>query len=327
MDKKSPIICLYRILRENTDAAHRMTQDELCAALKEVGAECERKAVARNLDKLSECGIEIVRERRGIYLNERKFTDEELLFLIDSVRANRYLCASHTRELVEKLLDEGTPTFRHSPTATETCAIKPKDHDNKQLLYSVSVINDAVNRNRKISFIYNQYDRRKTLVPRRNEKYVVSPYKLFVHNQNYYLMCNKDGCDGIRFFRADFITEIELLERETRRKTDTIEGYDDYTNENLSNAFPYLFTDRIVPVKLLVKPNVLHDVIDRFGTGISIEARGADYLVSLHAAPDALHYWLLQYGLYVTVLEPKCLVDRLREDSATLYQIYHGDKA
>ena len=67
-----------------------------------------------------------------------------------------------------------------------------KRTDNKQVMYSISSINDALEKKRKISFRYNDYGFDYKLHPR-DKEYIVSPYSLIISNGNYYLMGNNDN--------------------------------------------------------------------------------------------------------------------------------------
>ena len=60
--------------------------------------------------------------------------------------------------------------------------------DNKQLMYVIGVIEDAIENEKKISFIYNDYDTDFKLRLRREKRYIMNPYQLIINNGRYYLL-------------------------------------------------------------------------------------------------------------------------------------------
>ena len=77
--------------------------------------------------------------------------------------------------------------------------------DNKQIMIVLDVLNDAIENNRKVSFIYNSYGTDFKLHPKRNEPYIVNPYQLVASNGWYYLIGNYDKYDNLSHYRIDKI--------------------------------------------------------------------------------------------------------------------------
>ena len=112
--KKLLILRILEILTEYSDSEHKLRQGDIMNLLRlNYGIECERKAVARNVEYLQDAGYDIVSDKSGTYLAERKFEIGELRLLIDSVLANRNVCKPHTKELVAKLAKEGGKYFKN----------------------------------------------------------------------------------------------------------------------------------------------------------------------------------------------------------------------
>ena len=79
-----------QILQEFSNCDHKLRQNDIISLLKvQYDIECERKAVARNIDFLQQAGYDIVKDSDGIYFASRKFEPGELRLLIDSVLSNR----------------------------------------------------------------------------------------------------------------------------------------------------------------------------------------------------------------------------------------------
>ena len=71
---------------------------------------------------------------------------------------------------------------------------------------------------------------------------------------------------------------------------------------------------------LKVDPKKLNDVIDKFGSNITIaEEEDGRLRITLKASLSGMKYWALQYLAHVEVLEPK----ELRDEIAHLIAICH----
>ena len=102
-NKKMLNMLILDILKEYSDADHRLTQQEIIRLLKSnYDMECDRRSVKNNVLYLKELGYEISMDD-GYYLVEREFDDAELRMLIDSVLFSKQLTQKQTKDLIEKL--------------------------------------------------------------------------------------------------------------------------------------------------------------------------------------------------------------------------------
>ena len=106
---KKLCFAILEILRQHTDADHRLNQKEIAAILaRDYGIEVDRKTVKRNLTSLLEMGFPIkYEETRRMYPNKDgvmeesqiqhsfyiipEFTDPELRLLIDSLLFSKHI--------------------------------------------------------------------------------------------------------------------------------------------------------------------------------------------------------------------------------------------
>lgn len=323
MEKKLLPLHILRLLAEHTDSEHKITCLEIVNMLAAKGIECERKSVRSNIDALIADGYEIVSGRNGTYLASRIFEPGELRFLIDGILANRYICAPHAEDLVERLAKLGGRHFREALHATAN-ADEWQRTTSAEFLLTADVIHTAIHRCRKLCFRYNIFDAKKQLRPRTSIPYTVSPYRMLMHNGRYYLLANKDGTDGVRHFRLDYITDATVTDDFAVSLGGAESGIDLAAHDSRQ---PYLYGsgDDATSVELLVDRDSISEIIDWFGREFDCFAYGERYVVRLLASPAALRYWLLQYGLHVRVLSPQSLVDSVARDVETIYRKYHGD--
>ena len=208
--KKLLILRIYQILNEYSDADHKLKQADIIAYLaRDYGIECERKAIARNIEYLKQAGIDIVQDRGdGYYLAERRFEHGELRFLTDSVIANRNVCEAYTKEIIRKLVKEGGVYYKNYARCVDLGDWRKSE--NKEYFLNIELLSEAIEKKVKVTLRFMHYGVDKQLHARKPDKETVNPYKLFFKNGHYYLACNVDKYDQLIFCRIDKIAEIEL---------------------------------------------------------------------------------------------------------------------
>ena len=102
----------------------------------------------------------------------REFEDAELRMLIDSVLFSKSLTQKQAKSLIDKLRALGNRYF--TAKISHVCSLPDMQHaDNKQMIYALDTINDAITEKKKIGFIYNDYKIDFKLHPRREKEYIV----------------------------------------------------------------------------------------------------------------------------------------------------------
>lgn len=211
--KRNINLNILDILRKYTDENHRLSQREIADILKnEYDMTVERKAIKRNLMNLIECGyyieysesVRTFKDKNGepyenivlsnFYL-KRDFTDSELRLLIDSVLFSNHIPYNHDKKLVDKLASLSNIYFKKR---VKHITRMPEDKtDNKQLFYSVELLDEAISKGKKVHFHYLEYRSDKKMHKRVNHdgkvrEYLISPYQLAAREGKYYLICNND---------------------------------------------------------------------------------------------------------------------------------------
>lgn len=326
--KKLLILRILEILTEYSDSGHRLRQNDIISLLKVVyGIDCERKAVARNIEFLQRAGYDIVSDGAGCYLAERKFENGELRLLIDSVLANRNICKSHTKELVAKLAAEGGKYFKNYTRHVVNLDDWQKD-ERRDYFYNIEILCEAMERGVKVKFIYNVFGADKKLHPKREEPSLINPYQLFLKSGHYYLACNYDKYSNLAYCRVDRITDIALTDEAAKPCTE-VDGCDNGINlGKISNRLPYLYEDKPERIEFVTAngaENMVNYVLDWFGGDVQItELDDGNCKFSLVASPRAMRFWILQFGRYVKVLSPQSLVDKIKDDIACMGTLYEN---
>ncbi len=310
--KKLALLRILQILEEYSDYDHPLKQEEICERLdKEYGIVIERKAIGRNLSLLKEAGYDIESDRRGSYLAERSFDDEELRMLIDGVLSSKYIMAKHSKDLIEKLCALSNRYFR-SHVKNIWSVNEWSKTDNCALFYNIEIIDTAIEQGRQIAFSYNKYGADKKLHKTSNQQ--VTPYQMILHNQRYYMIACNEKWKNLGHYRLDRITEIRLTD-DPATPLRSIPGHEngiDY--REYATSLPYMFTDKPEMVEFLAEPGIVDQVIDWFGANAQIQPWGDRLKVSVKVSPRAMEYWAMQYLNFVEILSPASLRERIAKN-------------
>lgn len=324
-NKKLLIIYILKILQEYSDQNHFLTQSDIIKKLlNSYGMECERKAVSQNINSLIDVGYDIVKmPKGGYYLSERGFDPSEITFLIDAVFSSKVISGKQTKDLVEKLSNFLSKHQRKKYNYLYKAEEVSKSL-NKQVFYNIDVINQAIEENKQISFLYNKYGANKKLTPRQKGRdYLVNPYFMINNNGKYYLVCNYDYFNEIANYKIDLITDIKIVDAPIKPIT-MLENFENgidiakYINENI-----YMFGGKTIEAKIKLENDyAVNDVVDWFGKNVRITEGGDDFIAIIKASRLAIYYWCLQYSSHTELLQPLELREKLKEAIEKNYKKY-----
>ena len=346
--KGQAIFQLLSILREETDEQHRLSQQSLSERmLARYGVRLNRRTLKAYLDDLIAAGYPLSATAKqriqpdgteetmltDWYL-EPHFEVSELRLLCDMLSGMAAIPESQRNTLIQKLLHFASPsfpkltaqypiTYLHTPPA-------------QQMLFSVELLCEAMNRNCMVSFNYGNYvlnaDGKPELQPRRREdgsirEYLVSPYEIVVSHGRYYLICCKEPYRKRSNYRIDRMTEMTLHEDFTRLPPDELEAAAALPQQFAEQL--YMYSGEAEEICFLADSRILGDVLDWFGSALRIEPQQESGLlqITVQVNPTAMRHWALQYGKYVTVLSPESLRSELAEIASNLAARYGSESA
>lgn len=343
--KKLLIINILDILKKYTDEDHRLSQREIVEILdREYSMKTDRKSVRRNLMNLIEFGydieysesIRIIKNKNGVeaeslilsdfYLN-RDFTNSELRLLIDSVLFSNHIPSAQRKELAEKL--EGLANIYFRSKVKHITTFSDEKADNKQLFYTVDVLDEAIGKGKKVSFHYLEYGTDKRLHLRRRpdgsiREYIINPYQMAAKEGKYYLICNYDKYDDISNYRIDRIADIKILD-EAVKPFEKLNGANrrrlnlkQYMDEHI-----YMFSSGTVHAKFRITKPMISDVIDMFGYDVKFTNETDSYVtVTANANEMAMIQFAKAFTPDVMILEPKQLRDKVKNNLESALEKY-----
>jgi len=333
--KKMVTINILNILRKYSDVEHRMTQQEIAEKLKsDYNMEVDRKTVKRNLMNLVEIEPRIDytevsrRDEKGRETSictdwyiEPDFSDSELRLLIDSILFSGNIPYSQCKQLVDKLVSLSNIHFKAK--VKHICNLPDNQPRNKELFYTIDVLDDAISQNKKVAFIYNNYGPDKKLHPKREEEFVINPYQMVATGGRYYLICNYDKYDSLSNYRVDRITNIRILD-ENRKPISSLTDGELNLPKHMAEHI-YMFAGESIKAKFRAKNYIIDQIVDWFGTDVKIEPVDSEECVTeVIVNKDAFFYWAMQYGIHIEVLAPAGMRKRIADAVKELNSKYNG---
>ena len=313
-NKKMLNMLILEILRTYSDEQHALTQQEIIKLLdKNYGTECDRRSVKNNILYLKDLGYDISMDK-GYRLLSREFDDAELRILIDSVLFSRSISTRQARELIQKIRGLASNYFNAKVSHVSNLPELSRT-SNKQAMYSLDAINDAIAAKKKISFLYNYIGTDLKMHPRRDTPSIVNPYQIVANNGRFYLIGNYERYDDIVHFRIDRMTDVHILDEKVKPMKKVPEIASGLNLPKHMAEHIYLFSGKSEPIKIETTADMMTDLADWFGNDIRIlKQDGEKIFVRVICNLEAMRYWALQYGTRVEVLEPACLRDQIIED-------------
>ena len=320
--KKMVNVYILNILREFSDENHAITQQEILKRLKnDYSVVCDRRTVKAYVDEWTELGWDIVYDG-GYKLIGREFDESELRILIDSVLFSKSISTKQAQELIDKLKGFASTYFKSK--VSHVCNLPNLNRTiNKQAMYWLDTINDAIDKQKKIRFFYNEMGTDFKLHLKRDDPYIVNPYQIVANNGRFYLIGNVDQYDNIIHFRLDKMTDVECLDEPRKSKKKIPELANGLNLPKHMAEHIYMFSGESVWAEIKTAPSMMWDLTDWFGTDFKIEKKTDDHIIArVKCNYSALRYWALQFGPYVEILKPDNLRQQLQSDAKALWEKY-----
>ena len=321
-NKKMLNMLILEILRMYSDEDHSLTQQDIIKLLEQnYGMECDRRSVKNNVLSLKEMGYDISMEK-GYRLLSREFDDTELRIMIDSILFSKSISTKQAKDIIDKIKSLGSNYF--NAKVSHVSNLPELDRTiNKQALYSLDAINDAISAKKKIEFIYNDMGTDFKLHPRRPEPYIVNPYQVVACNGRFYLISNYDKYDNVAHFRIDKMTDVRILDEKVKPMKQVPDLKNGLNLPKHMAEHAYMFGGSSVNVVILAEKHLMSQLVDWFGKDFRILEETEDKIkIRVSCNEKAMKFIALQYGLYMEVLEPDSLREEIRKSVANMVEKY-----
>lgn len=299
------LLRLLQLLETDSDADHPISTPECIRLLKERwGIDSFRITIGRDMEALAMAGYDvrtIHSTQNKYYLGSRAFEPAELKLLIDAVASSKFITASKSKALTDKLAAMAnvhqTGNLKRNISLSER--IKPK---NERIYEFIDVINKAINEKRKISFLYFTWtaSKRKRL-KNDGEPYIFSPYTLTWNGDCYYMVGWSDKHEKVATFRVDriYATPKVLEDSAVRRPKG-------YSIADFSEKAFQLFDGERTEVTLLCHEDAMNSVLDHFGEKVKTKlVDDTHFLLTAEVSLSPTFFaWVFQFSGKVQLQGP-----------------------
>ena len=312
--KLKPLYIMNYLL-QNTDEDHPVTVNQIISYLDSQGISAERKSIYSDIEALQYFGLDIVQSGSGrscgYYIAHRTFELPELKLLVDSVQSSKFITHRKTATLIRKI--ERLASVHEAQLLNRQVFVKNRIKTmNESIYYNVDEIHNGISKNKKIRFLYFEYNVQKERQYRRNgEYYVVSPFALTWDDENYYMVAYDSDAAMIKHYRVDKMEKISILEEDR----DGLEAYQALDMAIYARKTFGMFTGKEEHVVLRFENHLVGAVLDRLGRDVFIVPDGPDHFTvrtDVIVSPQ-FFAWVTGFGTSAQVIGPGQVVEAMKD--------------
>lgn len=325
-NKKASILLILKVLEEYSDEDHFLTQQNIIDKVSELyGIELERKSVAFSISLLQELDYDINKSPRGGYaLLSRSFDNSEIHYIVDSLFSSKSISGKQAAELSKKL-NSCLSKYQRKDYNFIYKSNEINRSENKELFYTLELIEEAKRRGKRISFQYLTYDENgKPYAKMDGYRYIVSPYYSANSNGRYFLICNyREKYRAITWFRIDYMINPRIEEEWPIKPIESLKGVKDFDIAKYLNDNIYLLDGEVIKATIEIdNPNYVQFVIDWFGRNARTYKKDGKLYADIKCNESALFYWYMQYSECVTIISPQSLIERVKKEAERIVKKY-----
>ena len=315
--QKIKLLKIWEILNRKTDEQHPITTQELIAELNLLGITADRRTIYTDIDSLQEFGYEIQNKRRNhdmvYWLPKRQFDLPEIKIIMDCIHSSKFVTASKTEELIDKLADLGG-SGRGDLLKRNAVHFNAVKHSNESIYEIVDVLERAIESKKKVSFNYFLLNQSGERVYKHNNKlYVEEPLAMVCNDGNYYLLCyhsEEEYENHIKTFRVDRIDNISLSEEDISKEGKTaLRKAKQYSLQ----AFK-MYGGPLRRVTLKFDESLIGVIYNKFGEKTVIKKSGDKFTASVQVQISPTFWgWLMQFPTTMKIKSPQDLKEQYRD--------------
>ena len=301
-------LIIFKYLWETTDESHPVSLADISVFLKQYEITADPRTLRKDIDQLTEFGVDIVKDRRvqNLYhVATRHFEAPEVKLLIDAVQSARFITPRKSKALVKRLSTFVAPgdislLKRHLYIDSRSKAT------NESIYLNVDRIQNAIIERKKISFCYFDYSSSKRRVLRHDgQVYSVSPFAMLWNNDTYYLVGFHDHRQKITKFRVDRIVQLEIMDEVAVKKPKDFDVSAFFTQE-----FSMLNGEECT-VTLLCDNILMNSIVDHFGEDVHTQTVDAGHFSAQVKVDLSSNFygWVFASAGKMRITEPREAVD------------------
>ena len=310
--QKLKLLYLHQILLQKTDEEHKLSMDELLAALARHGIEAERKSIYSDIAALQDFGLDVVLQRGpggGYYVASREFELPELKLLVDAIQCSRFITEKKSNELIKKIESLASEPQAHALQRQVYVSDRVKTI-NESIYYNIDTLHNAISEGVQITFQYFEWvldfsspERIQKRYRKDGALYQVSPWALTWDDENYYMIAYDSASASIRHYRVDKMEHILLTgqKREGQRLFQNQFNIASYSRKVFG-----MFSGDEKNVRLQCENRFIGVIRDRFGADLMVQKLDEEHFavnVTVAVSPQFFS-WVFGLGGAIRIMEP-----------------------
>lgn len=317
------LLKIWEILRQETDEAHPMSSVELLERLEAIDIKCDRRTLYADIQALNESGYKINCNRRKTneyFVERREFSMAEIQILMDAVQAASFIPEEKTALLVDKIAELAGSRKAEAIKKNIVAFNTVKSH-NEDIFGTVATITQALEQDKKIEFLYFDYDTNKRRIYRKENKvYKVNPVATIFSNDKYYLLCYDDKHGNPSHYRIDRMAEMKISsENIVPSKLSELCAIQKHKKQLFG-----MFTGEECEVSFEADNSLIDTVLDKFGFDTRLSVRNNQtfsFSATVQLSPVFLG-WCCSFGDKLKVTGPETVLKHLKEHLDKLKNYY-----
>ena len=311
-EKKHSSLIVLEILKKYSDEDHILSTKDILRILKnEYDIALERRAIYSNLEILRQAGYkisDISDNGKGYFLEERQFDKGEVLLLCNAIHASHFISQKQSKKLIDELLN--TQSKYDAKEFTDAVYIpNPLKTANKELMYNVEIVSEAIRENKVLKFNYLRYNKDKKLEPRREEPYIVEPRYIVYQDSRAYMISTSPRHEGFTHYRLDKMSNATVEQEKVRKLKNSSEAYE-YARNKL-----FMYSGESELISFRCHEYIMDQMIDLFGADLRVISDGSEYfIINIKTSRQGALFLAQQFMEYIELLKPEDLREEFKEN-------------
>lgn len=266
-----------------------------------------------NIDEFGEVSIGYDRRKNGYILNKinSKYNEKEVLVLIKILLGSRGLCRKEVNGLIEKLISrlgkKEKGIVRELIGDELRNYVSPKH--SKELILMIWDIEQSIRNRRKIKINYTKGNGDEQTIE-------IIPKGIIYSEYYFYLIADKKEIKD-RVYRVDRINSYKIL-----LETFPMKELQGFQEGEFRKSIQFMQKDDLIKTKFEFKGESVEVILDRVPTAEVIKEEQGKYLLEAKVYKKGIKMWFLSQGQKIKVIEPKELVEEIKEEIKEMYGLY-----
>lgn len=296
-NNRSRILIILKALTELSDVVNPISTNDLLAYCQNEGIKVIRQTLYSDINALKSYGFDIhYVAQKGYYLESNTLSLACAKVLYDLIDSSQTLSMSTKNELLTSINQFIKP--KHVTLLKKYRISKPSSKQSTCSLKTISLLTNAISKQRYIQFYYFDADVKGNRLYRKNKaSYHLLPYYIFIQNDRYYVIGYDHKHDSLVHYRLDKMDAIVIKEvSETTPKIDQV-------NSHLQTSI-YLFTGENELVTLTIQSSLLSVFLDQFPALMLLKNNKDTVSIAISVQVNtSLFSWLTNF------VPPKVIID------------------